>query len=212
MRKFSLFFILSGLVLNACMGNEEELDNSQSSIQHASDSRSIDSDISVNNELLSKDANANVCTFVELSNEELNKKFGAEYIEFAQSEYVHCKKLESSSCAFAYTLTDMSFKEDFPYPKWDDYSHSAGESDETGKGETDAYTEAVKVVIAHRNKVVEKLSDCAREQCKSLGGKDLGFDSIGVFFCEMPTFESAMKIASRHDVASFESPQFVSDP
>mgnify|MGYP003321776592 CR=1 FL=1 len=79
----------------------------------------------------------NSCVFKDKSYVDLNQKYGVDYIGSEKEHFDVCVMPEDNGCSFIFKITDMSFKEEYPYPKWDDYSHSGKDGDETGKGELD---------------------------------------------------------------------------
>ncbi len=150
------------------------------------------------------------CNFIT-SNVDVEAKCGKEYISEQRKSY---EDFGSGLSPFAFTLVDQSYKIDYPYPNWNEYDHTGEDDGGTGKDEVDPYTKAVNEVIEKRKMRIEELSECGRKHCVELGGKDLGIiGTVGAFHCELPSFDAALTIAARDDVAMFEfSGLSVEDP
>ena len=173
---------------------------------HSSDS----STSSQQSSLLSLDEVSGECQFDSFTRAQADAKFGKSYVEAQESLDQACKE-SGQSCPYIFTLADLSFKEAYPYPDWNDYAH-AGNDDGTGKGELDEYTVAVNAVKEKRLQAVEAQTTCARLHCELLGGQWMGVFDIGAFGCDFPSFEDAMTIAGRPEVASFNASSVTEDP
>ena len=146
------------------------------------------------------------CSFGNISAEALIQKYGQERIDSERSSYHDYMNAGAGQSIFGFSLKDTSYKDNNPYPEWDDYSHTGEDNGNGGKGELDDYSKAVNAVKEKRFNAVKNLSACAREQCRQLGGKDADIHDIGWFFCILPSFDAALQIAGRDDIADFESP------